>query len=161
MRPDFARLRTTELWLELSQPLSALYQSDKMTNVESNWYLTDQYEPEFRRRGTETIRVESEGHLLELLNSFSQQERQLLLLESPQGTRVWIAIGPSLGGVDIYWDTNNEDRLTAKPREVYSARDVWFVVEGQPGRGEANTLMPIDQVISVIAYFYRTHQLAD
>jgi hypothetical protein len=130
-----------------------------MKKNDSEWYFTDDYEPEFLWTGTETVRVESEGHLVHLLKSFSHKEPRLVLLRSPQGSLVSIAVGGSLAGVEFYDDPQSGVPVTAKPRQSYSDKDIWFVAEGQPAKGEANTLMPVDQMIEIVTYIYRTHQL--
>jgi len=130
-------------------------------NFSDGWYFTDNYLPEPYREGTEAFPIQSEEQLTDVLREFSHKEPRILIIDSPTEGQAFVGIGGSVAGVRYYASPSSDHSVAAKPREPCTGKEHWFVSEGEPSRFAAEHLMPVDEVIGIVTYLFRTGGLPD
>jgi hypothetical protein len=123
--------------------------------------LIDDYEPVPDWKGTEETSVQSVQQLVTALRSFAPQKPRQLIVEKPNGVLLFIGISGGLAGVEVYPNKASGRSWSAKPQAPHTSDDLWVVAEGEPALYEADTLMPVEDAIKIVAYIVEHDELPD
>jgi hypothetical protein len=123
------------------------------------WYWVDLSEAEPLRKSSALDRVDSEATLGHLLREHARRLPHDVLLTSPSGAMMFIALGGLLVAVHFYPDEEAALGLTAVAQEVLTDRSHCFTSDGLPLAVEPPRLLPVESVIQAALHFYRTQEL--
>ena len=134
-----------------------------MSNDSSNqWFLTDESDPEPWRDGSEVLAIRSEEHLVSLLRIYAEKEPRVFTLKGPISGIAFMGIGGPFAGIDYYPNLPSSTRsLSATPAVRHTDEKQWFTAVGEPSGFAADHVMPVEELIHVVAHLYRTGELAD
>lgn len=124
--------------------------------------LTDCLRPVPFRNGGEEMPMHSVEQLVDTLRKFTTQKPRVLNIDMPNG-RPQLVIGMSgvLGAVDVYPFFSTDRSWFARPLTPYSSEDFWITDEGEPSWHPAWAMMPVADVIQIVAYIVGHNELPD
>jgi hypothetical protein len=128
------------------------------------WELVDCLEPLQEDESNPRIPVTSETHLREELNRFRHRKPSAVHLDSPDRETLILSIGGPFAGLAWYPPVSEErDRgyKAAMPERVVAPSAADFVGEGIPTTLEPKELLPVEDVIEAVVYFYKNHHLPE
>ena len=126
--------------------------------------VVDNFKPVPYRDGSEDMYPNTVSQLVAILRSFvPEKPRELILGDpgEPDGTTIFVGIGGGLAGVDVYPRPSKWRSWRAKPKASYSTEEVWFVSEGESNSFDADSLMPPEDAIRIVAYIVVHKELPD
>lgn len=128
------------------------------------WELVDCLEPLEEDESNPRIPVSSETQLREELNRFRQRQPGAVHVDSPEKETLIISIGGPFAGL-AWYPPPSEERYrgykAALPERIVAPRAVDFVGEGIPNSLEPKELLPVEDVIEAVVYFYQNHDLPE
>jgi hypothetical protein len=123
--------------------------------------LTDNLRPAPFRQGGEEMPMYSVQQLVETLRKFAAEKPRTMILRKRSGPQVFIGLSGELGAVDIYPQPSTHRSWLAKPKTPYTSEDVWITSEGEPEWHPAWAMMPVADVIQIVAYIVEHDELPD
>lgn len=132
-----------------------------MTPLRQRWNCTDTSRPEPYRDGTETTFIESDEHLILLLNEYIVQKPRILCLEREDGAIVFVGIGNHFGALTFHVNASDHVGKCATPRETVTNVEQWFICNGEPSEFKARFLMPTDLLVVVVRTLIVTGEFSD
>jgi hypothetical protein len=97
--------------------------------------------------------IYSVEQLMDTLRNFAAQEPRVLIVDMPKGRpQLCIGMSKGLGAVEIYPFLSTGRSWFARPKTPYSAEDFWITSEGEPSWFPAWSMMPVADVIQIVAY---------
>ncbi len=107
-----------------------------------------------------TVSISSEDELRQELHRLRQLEPGIVSLISPTNEALQIGIGGSFAGLRWY----QNPKLSQRNREIladrpYSAKRVDFMAEGDTIAFWPEHLMPVEQAIGIVLYFFNQQSL--
>jgi hypothetical protein len=131
-------------------------------DVSTQWFLTDESGPEPWRDGSEVVVVRSEEHLVSLLRIYAEKKPRVFTLKGPISGIAYIGIGGPFAAIHYYPKVPSSTRsLSATPAVRHTDEKQWFTLVGEPSSFAADHVMPVGELIHVVAHLYRTGELAD
>jgi hypothetical protein len=133
-----------------------------ITNNEPLCYVTDNLRPIPYRMGGERTLIHSVQQLVDTLRGFAAQKPRVLILSTKKtGPTVFIGLSGELASVDLYPQPSTHRSWFAKPQTSYSSEDFWITSEGEPSWFPAWSMMPVADVIQLVAYIVERNELPD
>jgi len=123
--------------------------------------LTDNLRPIPFRQGGEETPIYSVQQLVETLRKFAAQKPRVMILAMLNGPQIFIGLAGELAEIDLYPQPSTHRSWSAKPKTAYSSEDVWITSEGEPAWHPAWAMMPVADVILLVAYIVEHNELPD
>jgi immunity protein Imm1 of predicted polymorphic toxin system len=125
-------------------------------------YLTDNLRPIPFRTGGERTPIFSVQQLVDALQGFAVQKPRVLILSTTKnGPTAFIGLSGELASVDLYPQPSTHRSWFPKPKTQYSFEDFWITSEGEPVRYPAWSMMPVADVIQIVAHIVEHDELPD
>jgi hypothetical protein len=125
----------------------------------AQWQLVDGSMPAEGPECFPTVTIQSEAHLREELNRLRNREPGIFVLESPDHDALQIGMGGPLSGLRRF--RNQDAHSVVLADRPYSAKRVDFASEGDTLAFWPDELIPVEQAIEVILFFYKNRSLPD
>jgi hypothetical protein len=123
--------------------------------------LVDSLRPIPFREGGEEMPIYSSKQLVETLRNFSSQKPRVLIFGKRNAPTLFIGIPGKLAAVEAYPDPPSGRSWSATPVTPYSSQDMWVTSEGEPSLFKAAWIMPIEDVIGIVAHVAEHDDLPD
>lgn len=128
----------------------------------TEWRLVDGRDPVDDPDDFPTIPITSEADLRQELDRLRKMEPGIVSLSSPTNEALQIGIGGAFAGLRWY----QNPKLSQQRREIladhaYCANRVDFMAEGDTIAFWPENLMPVDQAISIVVYFFNHQSLPE
>jgi hypothetical protein len=135
---------------------------DKMMNDnEPLCILVDTFRPVPFREGGEEMPIYSIRQLVETLDAYSSQKPRVLIFGKRNAPTLFIGINGKLAAVEAYPAPASGRSWSATPETPYSSQDMWVTSEGEPSLFKAAWIMPIEDVIGIVAHVVEHGDLPD
>jgi hypothetical protein len=125
------------------------------------WELVDYIDPVEDEAQLPRKVIRSEAELRTELERLRQRKPGVVMLESPQGECLEIALGGPFAALHWMKPPASRHSLTAVAPQVCCDPPVQFSNQGMPTHYEAQDLLPVADVMDAVLFFYRHHHLPD
>ncbi len=105
------------------------------------------------------ITIQSEAQLRTELSRLRDREPGIFVLECPHHAALQIGIGGPFAGLRLFRNRNAEAVVLAE--RPYCDKRIDFLAEDDHIAFWPENLMPVDQVINIVVYFFNQHRLPD
>lgn len=123
--------------------------------------LTDSLRPIPFRKGGENMPMYSVEQLVDTLSKFAARKPRVMILGTQNGPTICVGLGGALAAIDLYPQAATGRSWFAKPRTPYSSEDFWITSEGEPTWHPAWSMMPVADVIQLVAHIVGHNELPD
>jgi hypothetical protein len=130
-----------------------------MTRSQTPWLLVDLFSFESLRTPADTVRMDSEGMVINLLKHHARQLPHEVQLIAPSGAMLFIAVGGPLAALHYYPDAESTVGLAAVAPTILTPRPEYFTSNGQPLEIQPDRLLPLETAIQTALIFYKTQDL--
>jgi hypothetical protein len=124
----------------------------------NEWKLADCFEPIEEPEDCPVFPFTSEEELRNLLDRFRQRSPSLIILDSPEGEHLKIHIGGPFAG--LRWIKGKVGAF-AQADQICCPEGVEFVEEGVENLFQPEELLPVDEVIEGVVYYFKNRRLPD
>jgi hypothetical protein len=124
-------------------------------------FVTDNLRPIPNRNGTEYMSIYSIEDLVKSLLSFAKQKPRVLIVSKKNGPTLFVGLSGELASVDLYPEASTHRSWFPKPKDSDSSEDIWITSEGEPSWFPAWSMMPVRNVIAMVAYMVEHDELPD
>lgn len=123
--------------------------------------LVDSLRPIPYRKGEEEMPMHSVEELVNSLIKFAADKPRVMILGKRNGPTISIGLGGKLAAIDVYPFLSMGRAWFGKPKTPYSSEDFWITSEGEPTWFPAWAMMPVADVIQIVAYIVEHDELPD
>ena len=96
-----------------------------------------------------------------LLRIYAEKKPRVFTLTGPISGIAFIGIGGPFAGIRYYPGVQSTRCLSATPGVRHTDEEQWFTAVGEPSGFAADHVMPVGELIYLVAHLYRTGELAD